>query len=141
MWYFKIVSNFTRLMAREITYNVFDISLMVFMLSITPCYYLYQLFVLKNIFCTLCNMMAQHIRRISTLSNVQYMYSIHQHKRSPLKIKFAAAACDQSCCMDEISWCWVRLKMIYWHQSCFMDLLFVRRNNYLQAFNNLLYFM
>ena len=36
----------------------------------------------------------------SPLSNVQYMYSIHQHKRSPLKIKFAAAACDQSCCMD-----------------------------------------
>ena len=50
--------------------------------------------------CALCNMMFQHIRRISTLSNVQYMYSIHQHKRSPLKIKFAAAACDQSCCMD-----------------------------------------
>ena len=51
--FLKIVSNFTRLMAREITYNVFEISLMVFMLSITPCYYLYQLFVLKNIFCTL----------------------------------------------------------------------------------------
>ena len=50
-----------------------------------------------------CNMMSQHIRRISTLSNVQYMYSIHQHKRSPLKIKFAATACDQSCCMDETS--------------------------------------
>ena len=76
-----------------------------------------------------CNMMSQHIRRIFTLSNVQYMYSIHQHKRSPPKIKFAAAACDQSCCMDETSWCWVRLHMIYWHQSCFMDLLLVRRNN------------
>ena len=85
-------------------------------------------------FCALCNMMSQHIRRISTLSNVQYMYSIHQHKRSPLKIKFAAAACDQSCCMDGTSsWYWVRLHMIYWHQSYFMNLLLVRCNNYSQG--------
>ena len=33
--YFKIVSNFTRLMAREITYNNFEISLVVFMPNIT----------------------------------------------------------------------------------------------------------
>ena len=31
MWYFKIVSNFTCLMAREITYNNFEISLIIFM--------------------------------------------------------------------------------------------------------------
>ena len=35
LWYFKIVSNFTRLMAREITYNNFEISLVVFMPNIT----------------------------------------------------------------------------------------------------------
>ena len=29
-WYFKIVSHFTRLTAREITYNNFEISLVVF---------------------------------------------------------------------------------------------------------------
>ena len=57
----------------------------------------------EEFFCTLCNMMSQRIRRISTLSNVHYMYSIHQLKRSSLKIKFAAAACDQSCCMDGTS--------------------------------------
>ena len=34
-WYFKIVSNFTRLMAREITYNNFEISPVVFMPNIT----------------------------------------------------------------------------------------------------------
>ena len=34
-WYFKIVSNFTRLMAREITYNNFEISLVVFIPNIT----------------------------------------------------------------------------------------------------------
>ena len=34
-WYFKIVSNFTRLTAREITYNHFEISLEVFMPNIT----------------------------------------------------------------------------------------------------------
>ena len=34
-WYFKIVSNFTRLTAREITYNNFEISLVVFMANIT----------------------------------------------------------------------------------------------------------
>ena len=34
-WYFKIVSNFTRLTAREITYNNFEISLVVFMPNIT----------------------------------------------------------------------------------------------------------
>ena len=34
-WYFKIVSNFTRLTAREITYNHFEISLVVFMPNIT----------------------------------------------------------------------------------------------------------
>ena len=34
-WYFKIVSNFTRLTAREITYNNFKISLVVFMPNIT----------------------------------------------------------------------------------------------------------
>ena len=34
-WYFKIVSNFTRLKAREITYNYFEISLVVFMPNIT----------------------------------------------------------------------------------------------------------
>ena len=33
--YFKIVSNFTRLRAREITYNNFEISLVVFMPNIT----------------------------------------------------------------------------------------------------------
>ena len=33
--YFKIVSNFTRLTAREITYNNFEISLVVFMPNIT----------------------------------------------------------------------------------------------------------
>ena len=35
MGYFKIVLNFTRLMAREITYNNFKISLVVFMPNIT----------------------------------------------------------------------------------------------------------
>ena len=35
MWYFKIVSNFTRLTAREITYNNFEISLVVFIPNIT----------------------------------------------------------------------------------------------------------
>ena len=34
-WYFKIVSNFTRLSAREITYNNFEISLVVFTPNIT----------------------------------------------------------------------------------------------------------
>ena len=34
-WYFKIVSNFTRLTAREIMYNDFEISLVVFMPNIT----------------------------------------------------------------------------------------------------------
>ena len=34
-WYFKIDSNFTRLTAREITYNNFWISLVVFMPNIT----------------------------------------------------------------------------------------------------------
>ena len=34
-WYFKIVSSFTRLTAREITYNNFNISLMAFMPNIT----------------------------------------------------------------------------------------------------------
>ena len=34
-WYFKIVSNFTRRKAREITYNNFEISLVVFMPNIT----------------------------------------------------------------------------------------------------------
>ena len=34
-WYFKIVSNFTHLTAREITYNNFEISLVVFMPNIT----------------------------------------------------------------------------------------------------------
>ena len=34
-WYFKIVSNFTHLRAREITYNNFEISLVVFMPEIT----------------------------------------------------------------------------------------------------------
>ena len=34
-WYFKIVSNFTRLKAREITYNNFEISPVVFMPNIT----------------------------------------------------------------------------------------------------------
>ena len=33
--YFKTVSNFTRLTAREITYNNFEISLVVFMPNIT----------------------------------------------------------------------------------------------------------
>ena len=34
-WYFKIVSNFTRLTALEITYNNFEISLVVFIPDIT----------------------------------------------------------------------------------------------------------
>ena len=34
-WYFKIASNLTRLTAREITYNNFEISLVVFMPNIT----------------------------------------------------------------------------------------------------------
>ena len=34
-WYFKIVSNFTRLTAREITHNNFELSLVVFMPNIT----------------------------------------------------------------------------------------------------------
>ena len=34
-WYFKIVSNFTCLTAREIMYNNFEISLMVFKPNIT----------------------------------------------------------------------------------------------------------
>ena len=34
-WYFKIVSNFTRLAVREITYNSFEISLVVLMPNIT----------------------------------------------------------------------------------------------------------
>ena len=35
LWYFKIISNFTRLTAREISYNNFEISLVVFMPNIT----------------------------------------------------------------------------------------------------------
>ena len=35
LWYFKIVSNFTRLTAPEITYNSFEISLVVFMPNTT----------------------------------------------------------------------------------------------------------
>ena len=35
LWYFKIVSNFTRLTALEITYSNFEISLVVFMLNTT----------------------------------------------------------------------------------------------------------
>ena len=35
LWYFRIVSNFTHLTAREITYNNFEISLVVFMPNIT----------------------------------------------------------------------------------------------------------
>ena len=35
LWYFKIVSNFTRLTAREIMFNNFEISLVVFMPNIT----------------------------------------------------------------------------------------------------------
>ena len=35
LWYFKIVSNFTRLAAREISCNNFEISLVVFMPNIT----------------------------------------------------------------------------------------------------------
>ena len=35
LWYFKIVSNFTCLTAREITYNNFETSLMVFMPNVT----------------------------------------------------------------------------------------------------------
>ena len=34
LWYFKIVSNFTRLTAREITYNSFEISLQITLLPI-----------------------------------------------------------------------------------------------------------
>jgi len=34
-WYFKIASNFTRLTAREIEYNNFEISLVVFMRNFT----------------------------------------------------------------------------------------------------------
>ena len=34
-WYFKSVSNFTRLTSREITYNKFEISLVVFIPNIT----------------------------------------------------------------------------------------------------------
>ena len=34
LWYFKIVSNFTRLTARELTYNNFELSLVVFMPNI-----------------------------------------------------------------------------------------------------------
>ena len=34
-WYFKIVSNYTRLTAREMTYNNFEISLVIFMPNIT----------------------------------------------------------------------------------------------------------
>ena len=45
-WYLKIVSNFTRLTAREITYNNFEIPPVVFMPNITKknksCYYLYK---------------------------------------------------------------------------------------------------
>ena len=40
MRYFKIVSNFTRLAAREITYNNFEISLVVY--HYKSCYYLYS---------------------------------------------------------------------------------------------------
>ena len=42
-WHFKIVSNFTRLAAREITYNNFEISLVVFMPKYKSCYYLFIL--------------------------------------------------------------------------------------------------
>ena len=91
-------------MAREITNNIFEI---IITRGIYAKHHIMLLAILigcvEEFFCTLCNMMSQLIRRISTLSNVQYMYSIHQHKRSPLKIKFAAAACDQSCCMDGTS--------------------------------------
>ena len=43
LWYFKIVSNFTHLTAREITYNNSEISGAVFMPNITykSCYFLY----------------------------------------------------------------------------------------------------
>ena len=35
LWYFKIVSNFTHLTAREVSYNNFEISLMVLMPNVT----------------------------------------------------------------------------------------------------------
>ena len=51
--YFKIVSNFTRLTAREITYNNFEISLVVFMPNITTyhaiTYTNFSFFVVVNI--------------------------------------------------------------------------------------------
>ena len=37
-WYFKIVSNFTRPTARKITYNNFEVSLVVFIPNITTNY-------------------------------------------------------------------------------------------------------
>ena len=49
-WYFKIVSNFTRLMAREITCNNFETSLIVFMPNITTNQTTMLLPVLINVF-------------------------------------------------------------------------------------------
>ena len=44
MWYFKIVSNFTHLTAGEITYNNFEISLVVnAKYHYKSCYYLYKI--------------------------------------------------------------------------------------------------
>ena len=50
-WYFKIISNFTRLKAREITYNNFEISLVVFRpnISYKSCYYLFTLLPAKGL--------------------------------------------------------------------------------------------
>ena len=49
LWHFKIVSNFTRLTACEITYNNFEISRVVFMPNIAykSCYYQYKYFTKK----------------------------------------------------------------------------------------------
>ena len=51
LWYFKVVSNFTLLTAREITYNNFEISLMVFMPNMATNHaiiYLYKFHKSKN---------------------------------------------------------------------------------------------
>ena len=47
-WYFKIVSNFTRLTAREITYNNFEVSHVVVMPNITPNHVLLPIQIMRS---------------------------------------------------------------------------------------------
>ena len=47
-WYFKIVSNFTRLTTREITYNNFEVSPVVVMPNITPNHVLLPIQIMRS---------------------------------------------------------------------------------------------